>query len=69
MQVLLVQSQVPVMPYGLDVVGDDPDLFRGRGAALTLRPALILDLASELLQLITAISQLLYVGSPPAAPG
>jgi hypothetical protein len=49
LQVLFVQSQVPVIPYGLDVVGDDPDLFRGRAAALTLRPALILDLASELL--------------------
>jgi hypothetical protein len=36
-----------MMLNGLDVVGDDPNLSRGRAATLTLRPALVLDLAGE----------------------
>jgi|SRR5215467_6036697 len=40
---------MPIMPYGLDVVGDGPDFVGSRAAALTLRPALVLDLTSELL--------------------
>ena len=47
LQVLFVQPQMPVMPYGFDVVGDDLDLFRGRAAALALRPSLVFDLAGE----------------------